>query len=503
MSKIDSAALAERLFHAYDIRIDVGLLGPEHAQQLFDAIAVYARTILKVDSVLLCRDARLSGNALLQQGIEHFSCLGFSVHTELNPVSTCQFYFSCSRLGSILGIMIGASHNPGRYTGQKLVGPDCMPIAQDIGPAGGLTHIRKLFIQGASIDPASKRGNIICIEDRTAYVQACLSWAGVGKGSLKGLRVVLDFLSGTAAAEVLVGLQEAGVNFVARNVVPDGNFPSGPPNPILEQSVRPTLEYIQNHPEYDFCFCFDGDGDRVDTIAHPFLKVEPSLLLAYLVPAFQKLHPALDSVAVGFDPKANPLLVNSVKVHGVSPLLIPNGHSRIKDLLGRHYEKGLVAAVEESAHYYITLAHEGRLVAMESTLLIVLLVLKIWREDKQRFFDLLALQNSVARKREWGYTYANERHRSEALMKVERFFLAQGYEAANTQGDISLLGSTLLRIGVAGESSLWACISQRASESEEGMARWSVVASDAHVLAHCVDTIDTIAAQGAIGSYQG
>jgi phosphomannomutase len=162
-----------------------------------------------------------------------------------------------------------------------------------------------------------------------------------------------------------------------------------------------------------------------------------------------------------------------------------------------------VAAVEESAHYYITLAREGSMVATESTLLIVLLFLKTWREDKQRFLDLLALQNSVARKREWGYTYANESQRTEALMRVEKTFQAKGYEAVNTQVDTSPLGSTLLRIGVAGESSMWACISQRASESEEGIARWSVVASDAYVLAHCVDTIDTIAAQGAVGSYQG
>ncbi|MDD3028518.1 MAG: hypothetical protein PHI41_10815 [Erysipelotrichaceae bacterium] len=503
MSNIDSAALAERLFHAYDIRIDAGLLDYDHARRLFDAIAVYARTILKVDSVLLCRDARLSGNSLLQQGIEHFSCLGFSVHTELNPVSTCQFYFSCSRLGSILGIMIGASHNPGRYTGQKLVGPYCIPIAQDIGPAGGLTQIRQLFIQGAALDLASKRGDILCIEDRTAYVQACLSWAGVEKGSLHGLRVVLDFLSGTAAAEVLLGLQEAGVHFVARNVVPDGNFPSGPPNPILEQSIKPTVAYLKEHPYYDFCFCFDGDGDRVDTIAHGLVNVEPSLVLAFLAPGFKRFHPDSASTAFGFDPKANPLLVNSIKAYGAKPQLIPNGHSKIKELLVKRNAQGMVAAVEESAHYYITLAYEGRIVATESTLLIILLFLKTWREEKQRFLDLLDLQNSVERKREWGYTYANDSNRAKALSRVEKAFLSQGFESVNTQADGTLLGSSLLRIGAAGESPVWACISQRSSESEEGVARWSVVASDAGLLAQCVDTIDTIAAQDAIGSYQG
>lgn len=129
--------------------------------------------------------------------------------------------------------------------------------------------------------------------------------------------------------------------------------------------------------------------------------------------------------------------------------------------------------------------------------------MKTWREEKQRFLDLLDLQNSVERKREWGYTYANDSNRAKALSRVEKAFLSQGFESVNTQADGTLLGSSLLRIGAAGESPVWACISQRSSESEEGVARWSVVASDAGLLAQCVDTIDTIAAQDAIGSYQG
>lgn len=503
MSNIDRATLADRLFHAYDIRIDASLLDRESAHRLFDAIAFYARNTLHVESVLLCRDTRLSGNAYLQQAIDQFIELGFTVYTELNPVTTCQFYFSSSRLGSVLGIIIGASHNPGRYTGQKLVGPDCTPIAQDIGPAGGLSNIRQLFMQGAVLEPTAKPGRIVCIEDRQTYVQSCLAWAGIGKGSLKGIKVVLDFLNGTAAPELMLALQEAGVDFVARNLVPDGNFPLGPPNPILEQSVKPTMEYLEQHPSYDFCFCFDGDGDRVDTIAHGLVKVEPSLMLAFLVPAFKQLNPDTPSVAFGFDPKANPLLVNSIKEHGAKPRLIPNGHSKIKELLGKQHAQGLVAAVEESAHYYFSLSHNGRMVALESTLLVTLLFLNMWRKEKQRFLDLLVLQGSVARKREWGYTYPTESLRTVALAKVEDTFRSQGYESVKTLSDGGPLGSTLLGIGTAGESRLWVCISQRSSESEEGIARWSVVASDAEVLAQCVDTIERIAAQGSVGSYQG
>lgn len=498
-----SASFADRLFHAYDIRIDASLLSKERATQLFDAVAVYAKEQLHVEAIVVCRDARLSGNTLQSQAIDHFLNLGFTVYSELNPITTCQFYYACTCLGRVMGLMLGASHNPASYTGQKLVGPYCTPIAEQIGPAGGLSAIRTYFEEGRKLESGSQRGQLICLSEQERYIQDCLSRSGVEPSSFAGMKVVVDFLNGSSAPEILRALQIAGVEVVARNMVPDGSFPNGPPNPILAQSTSSTFSYLAEHPDYDFCLLFDGDGDRVDVVARGLKAVEPSLVMAFLAPILKGMAKSEGRVSIGFDPKANPLLVNSIIRYGIEPTLIPNGHSKIKGLLVEQASRGLLAGVEESAHYYLSLSYEGREVAIESTLLITLLFLKTWREETDRFSDLLALQTGVARKREWGYTYPSASLRLHALSEVEQAFLAQGYEALKTQTDGKPLGSTLLRLGMAGESKLWACISQRSSESEEGIARWSVVASDSAILAECVNVIEGIASRDAVGSYHG
>lgn len=498
-----STTLADRLFHAYDIRIEAVLLGKEQATRLFDAVAVYAREQLHVEAIVCCRDARLSGNTLLNQALDHFLKLGFTVYSELNPISTCQFYYACISLGNVMGLMIGASHNPASYTGQKLVGPYCTPIAEDIGPGGGLKAIRAYFEEGRHLKSSAIPGKLICLSEQERYIQDCLKRSRVEPGSLAGLNVVVDFLNGSSAPELLMALQIAGVDVVAHNMVPDGSFPNGPPNPILAQSTTSTYGYLAEHPDYDFCLLFDGDGDRVDMVARGLRPVEPSSVMAFLAPVLKQMSDREQNVRIGFDPKANPLLVNSIARYGIEATLIPNGHSKIKSLFETQAENGLLAAVEESAHYYLSLSYEGRKVAIESTLLITLLFLKTWREEAKLFSDLLALQTTVARKREWGYTYPDASLRSKALLQVEQAFLTQGFEVIDTQADGSPLGSTLLRLGTAGESELWACISQRSSESEEGIGRWSVVASDTAILAECVNIIEGIASQDAVGSYHG
>lgn len=496
-------SLADRLFHAYDIRIDAALLDKEQRSRLFDALAVYAKEVLHVDAILCCRDARQSGPSLLDQAITHFLKLGFTVYTELNPITTCQFYYSCIQAGRVMGVMITASHNPASYTGQKLVGPGCVPIAGGIGAEGGLDAIRTYFEEKRHLAPPASGGRLVCLADQDKYIQDCMQRSGVESSSLSSIKVVADFLSGSAGQEILKALERAGLEVIARNVVPDGSFPSGPPNPILAQSTVGTMNYLTEHPDFDFCFVFDGDGDRVDVIYRGKRAVEPSLVLAFLAPVLHKQYKLDTPMKLGFDPKANPILINTLHSHGMQDVLIPNGHSKIKDILSQQNDGSLVAAVEESAHYYFFLDHGGTNVATESTLLLVLMLLKAWTEEKERFEDLLTQQESVARKREWGYTYAEADVRLQALASVEEVFRAQGYEVVKNRSDGKPLGSTILRLGEAGKSQEWATISQRSSESEEGIARWSVVASSETTLTHCVESIEKIASQGAVGSYYG
>ncbi len=54
---------------------------------------------------------------------------------------------------------------------------------------------------------------------------------------------------------------------------PDGNFPNGVPNPMLEENRLPTIEAIKKHKadlgvawdgDYDRCFFFDEKGNFIE-----------------------------------------------------------------------------------------------------------------------------------------------------------------------------------------------------------------------------------------------
>lgn len=495
--------LSRELFHAYDIRIDARKFDADLALRLFDAQALYFRQYLDAESIIVCRDTRDSGAGYLQLAIQRFSFWGFTVYTDPTPISTCQFYYSCIQRPHCAGVMITASHNPGYYTGQKLVGKNCSPIARNIGPNGGLQCIRRLFLEGVEISKPLSPGAIICINDLDSFVKSSIKLADLSEGALGGLSVVAEFLSGTAGKEILLGLQHCGVNVIPRNLVPDGAFPHGAPNPIVPASIESTLDYLRKRTDYDFCFSFDGDGDRMDVLSSGLVPVEPSTFIAMILPHLEALHPHLQQVQIGLDAKANPRIREYLLSQGIGVKLIPNGHSRIKDLMKMNFSNNMIACAEESAHYYVNVNSVLGVVATENTLFLCLVFLKLWKANPNRLSKLLLLQNSVCRAKEWSYSYPTNTERDGALKQVEEKCILDGYSVVDILEDGSPLGATILRFGNPLCDAKWVHIAQRASESEKGIARWSVISSNEVILEEIIRIIDKIANVPALEGYAG
>jgi len=497
------------MFRAYDIRTQADRLEPESALRLIHAIARYARACLNTNEIVLCRDTRLSGARFLQQAVETFAELGFQVRTNPTPISTCHFYYCCMRSPQAAGIMYSASHNPGAYTGQKIVGPQVQPIAMDLGPAGGLRKIREFYRSGSTVE-AIAGGTITCMDFLADYVAYSMRLAGVQPGGLQGLPILMDFLSGTAGAEFSQAFTKAGAQVTYRNLIPDGDFPAGEPNPIIRKSVLPTLGRLSKG-DYRFAFCFDGDGDRLDIIAATGEQISPSMNIAVLAPHLQALFApyALGKrkLTIGIDPKANPIAHIALAKEGVAIQLVKSGHSRIKTVLHERASEGFIAAVEESAHYYLNFPLDPNSVeppffAMENTLFFGLLTARIWHEDPKRYLDTLELQRNVFRQREWGYRYASSEQRQSALSEIEQAFLLQGACIIKQTDDGQPLDATLFRQGIPLKldrnsriPTQWLQVSQRISESEDGLARWEVTAGTEELKQAAVDTINSIASR--------
>jgi len=495
------AHFADTLFRAFDLRIDADTLTTSLALRLIHAHACYFREQLLTNTVVLCRDARLSGNRMLQQAVDEFVRLGFQVFVNPLPISTCQFYYLCMRHSEAAGIMYSASHNPGHYTGQKIVGPQVSPIASGFGPAGGLDRIKHNFLCGETCQ-SQPGGQATYAQSTEDYVRFVMGLAGIRPGDLAGLRILCDYLSGSAGLEIALAFKIAGADTVHRNSIPDGAFPSGDPNPVIHSSIKPMVEQMKRGG-FDFGLCFDGDGDRMDVLDSQGRQLSPSLNFSLISDQLKRIvSKATDSRPphAFLDPKASPFAYRELSSRGIAAHLVKNGHSIIKALLISRDDVNFIGAVEESAHYYIKLpnpfAADGY-IAWESTLLIALLVARCWIDHPEAYHRVMQAQLGIHRQREWAYRFIDEKQRMTVLAKVAEAFENRGAVLIDAMDTGEGMGE-----GWSPDSAqaAWLQVSQRRSESEEGIARWEVMAGTNDRLLEAIGIIERVVTTHSAGA---
>ncbi|MFO0910159.1 MAG: hypothetical protein U0794_17750 [Isosphaeraceae bacterium] len=503
----DDDELNLSMFRAYDIRTPASLLTPALAERLARAEAVYFAETVGVSGVLLAHDARSTGPRFLNIAARAFREAGLDVVYLPGVCSTSYFYYAAMRHPELAAVMVGASHNPAGDTGQKVLGPNVEPIAREIGPEGGLDRISALYRQGA-VRNGRTRGSIRACELMPDYVDFSMSLAGVSPGSLSGTRVFQDYLFGAAGREMMLALGKAGATLEPLHFAADGAFPLGDPNPVKQTVIREGLETLKS-AKHDVAMFFDGDADRIDVYRGDGVYLSSSFVYAAILPEILQ-HIEGQGMGVFADLKSNPLAIIEMARAGVSVDVIRNGHSQIKQSLILDPKK--FGAVEESAHFYEAFrpAWGGRF-CTENTLYVALLVARAWAESSARFNELLAIQQSTVREREWGYKFPTDSQRQAALDAVRRHFEAEGFQAMDRMKNGMDLEATLLRRGLPFDvredtvlASDWLQVCQRVSQSENGLARWEVVGATAKLVSEAKRQIAAaVASFGAGEEYQG
>jgi len=480
------------MFRAYDIRTPADLLTDELALRLARAEAVYFRDVLGVQAVLVAHDARATGPRYLRIAAEVFLAAGLDLVWLPGVSSTSYFYYAAMCHPEHAAVMFGASHNPAGDTGQKILAPGVVPVADKIGPEGGLEKLRELYLAGAA-PSACRSGRVLPRELIDSYVDYSLRLAGVEHDGLRGARILHDHLYGAAGREMVLGMARAGAELTPLHFAPDGTFPLGAPNPVKQEAVREGLERLRSGG-YLLGTFFDGDGDRVDFYRGDGTYLSSSFVYAAILPEIRRRMPG-PGLGVFADLKSNPLAVIEMARSGVAVDVIRNGHSQIKTSL--HDDPTRFGAVEESAHFYEAFTTGGQTrFCTENTLYIALLVARVWHEDPRRFDRLLEIQATTARQREWGYKFPTDAQRAAALEAVRRRFESDGFRAMDRMKNGMDLEATLLRRGLPLDvdqntrlADDWLQVSQRTSQSEDGLARWEVVGAQPEIVAQAKRTI--------------
>ena len=235
-------------------------------------LANYLKRHFGSPSVAIGYDSRIKSDLFARVAAGVFAANGVQVFfwPTLMPVPTVSF--AARYLHTSAGVMITASHNPSKYNGYKVYGPDgCQITTQAAGAV--LAEIERLDIFGdvqtADFEEALQKGNIRYIPEEvyTAFVENVKGQSVLfGETVNKDVAIVYSPLNGTGLKPVTRTLQEMGytnITVVPEQEQPDGRFPTCPyPNPEIREAMALGMDYAKK-TNADLLLATDPDCDRV------------------------------------------------------------------------------------------------------------------------------------------------------------------------------------------------------------------------------------------------
>ncbi len=321
-------------FKAYDVR---GRIPDELNSEIAYRIGRAYAQVVAPRTVVVGHDIRLSSAQICAALVDGLRDAGVDV-LDIGQCGTEEIYFATFDLGVDGGIVVTASHNPKDYNGMKFVREGSRPISSD----SGLLDIKRLAEQN-QFSVAAARGSLRRIESRERYVQHLLGY--VDRAALAPLRIVVNAGNG-GAGEVIDALEaHLPFEFIKVHHNPDGNFPHGVPNPLLEENRAPTSEAVITHGA-QLGVAWDGDFDRCFLFDEGGQFIEGYYIVGLLAEAFLLKHPGERIV---HDPRLTWNTVDIVSGLGGTPVQTKTGHAFIKE---RMRAENAIYGGEMSAHHY-------------------------------------------------------------------------------------------------------------------------------------------------------
>ncbi|MBV6494722.1 MAG: Phosphoglucosamine mutase [Turneriella sp.] len=206
--------------------------------------------------VAVARDARATGQALLQITSGVLQLLGRDVHDlGLVPTPTIKAYVNAKKLAG--GVMVSASHNPAEYNALKFIGKNGFFFDKKANAAftQALNAKKKwgtIKNQGKRIDAHSLAMEIHC-KDILRVVQK----------PKRRLKVVIDPVGSCGGEIATLLLKKLGCTFEAIHLEETPVFPR-PPEPTAG-ALKKLADAVKKY-RADIGFAFDPDADRLSLV---------------------------------------------------------------------------------------------------------------------------------------------------------------------------------------------------------------------------------------------
>ena len=304
-------------------------------------------------SIAVSYDSRIQSDEFARTAAGVFAANGIRVHIYPQLMPTPCLSYAVRALGCAAGVMVTASHNPAKYNGYKVYGPDgcqitteaAAAILKEINKLDVFTDVRRADFEGALAD-----GRIRWIGEEvyTGFVNEVKRQTLLGPQDQvdRDIAIVYTPLNGTGLKPVLRTLRESGytnISVVPEQEQPDGHFPTCPyPNPEIREAMELGIAcakkqnaalLIATDPDCDRC----GIAVRDENGEYTLLTGNETglLLLQYVCERREALgrmpaHPVMVKTIVTTD-----LAERIARDHGVETVNVLTGFKFIGEVIGR------------------------------------------------------------------------------------------------------------------------------------------------------------------------
>jgi len=234
----------------------------------------HARNGKHMNRVVIGKDTRLSGYMLEQAMASGFVSMGMDV-VLVGPLPTPAIAKLTRSLRADVGVMISASHNPYQDNGIKLFGADGYKLPDDIE-----RQIETKIDLDLSEDLVSSEeiGKASRLDDAPGRYIESLKRSIPQRGSLEGLKVVVDCAQGAAYKVAPQVLWEMEVD-----VTTIGNTPNGRNiNDGYGATATGKLQEAVVDQGADLGIALDGDADRLIMVDEKGNKIDGDQLMGAL-----------------------------------------------------------------------------------------------------------------------------------------------------------------------------------------------------------------------------
>lgn len=223
--------------------------------------------------IAIAYDSRINSDVFAKTAAQVFAANGIKayIYSELMP--TPMLSFAVRELGCAAGIVITASHNPSKYNGYKVYGPDGCQITTEAA-SEILAEIEKLDIftdvKKGDFNHLLSSGEIEYISEQviTNFIEAVKKESQLAVDEIidRNVSIVYTPLNGAGLKPILRALEESGyqnIHVVKEQAQPNGNFPTCPyPNPEIKEALALGIRDAKAQ-KADLLLATDPDCDRV------------------------------------------------------------------------------------------------------------------------------------------------------------------------------------------------------------------------------------------------